>query len=220
VLVSVFQNGSLHLEAKNVDGQTFDDFWLHSRLKYWDFPNGMYLIAQGSNITQAPALTDDNLTVSMSAPKGTVSNLTVYCAQRGSPLNVTATSSWTYDNNTKIFAATVPYPNESVSVLISWVKLTGPGSGSGDGSGNGSGDGSGPGSGSGSGDGSGSGSGTGDGSEQQAGRELPVTIIMCSLGVLAALGIIVTVGGLIKKNHELSLDEDSKTLAKRTVLIS
>jgi hypothetical protein len=231
VLVSVFQNGSLHLEAKNVSGQTFDDFWLHSPLKYWDFPNGMYLISQGANITKPPTLTKDNLTISLSAPKGTISNLTLCCAQKGSPLNTTGTASWIYNNDTKMFTATVSHPSESVSVLISWVKLSAPNSGSGNGSGNGtgngssngsgsgsgSGNGSGSGSGSGSGDGSGSGPGSGGGSEQPTGRKLPSMIIMCSLGVLAALCIIVTAGGIIRKNRELAMNENSRALVTRSV---
>jgi hypothetical protein len=128
VLASVFKNGSLHLEVKEVNGQTFDSVWLHSKTKYWDFPNGMHLMSLGADITLPPLLTDDNLTVTTNASKGTISTLKLYCGTKGSPLNVTGVSSWVYDNGSKILTLTILHSNATVSVKIIWVNPTNPGS--------------------------------------------------------------------------------------------
>jgi hypothetical protein len=131
VLAYVYKNGSLHLEAKDVNGVTFDSAWLYSPLKYWDFQNGMYVRVRDSNITQSPLLTDDDLTFKVSAPAGKSSALDIYCANRGSPLNVTGLLGWTYDNNTRILTGTVAHTNQVVTVFFSWVNASEPGPGPG-----------------------------------------------------------------------------------------
>jgi hypothetical protein len=135
VLANVCKNGSLQLEAKDVNGITFDSAWLHSSLKYWDFQNGMYVRVRDSNLTQSPLLTDDNLTLKVSAPAGKSSALDVYCANRGSPLNATGLSAWSYDNNTKILTGTVAHTSQVVNVFFSWVNTSGPTPGPGPGPG-------------------------------------------------------------------------------------
>lgn len=197
VLASMFQNGSLHLEAKDINGQTFDSVWLHSKLKYWDFPSGMYLISQGANITQPPLLTNENLTVTTSAPNGTTSTLTLYCATKGSPLNVTGVSSWIYNNDTEMFTATILHLETPACIMISWLNLTRSGPG--------------PEPGTGPGPGSGPEEGQGPGPEPEAGErpgdETPILIIELSLAVFLILGIIVTFGSLIKKSDNPSRPE-------------
>lgn len=131
VSVNIYKNGSLHLEAKDVNGITFDSAWLYSPLKYWDFQNGMYVRVRDSNITQSPLLTDTNLTLTVSAPVGRNSTVQVYCANRGPPLNVSGLSGWSYQNNTKLLTATVVHINQVIAVFISWVNTSGPGPGPG-----------------------------------------------------------------------------------------
>jgi hypothetical protein len=129
VLASAYRNGSLHLEAKDINGSTFDELWFHSPLKYWDFPNGIHVRVQDANITKPPTLTNDNITVTMAAPNGTTSALSVYCGGRGAPLTILGLTKWSYDNDTKILTASDIQCNGTRTVLISWVNLTslGPG---------------------------------------------------------------------------------------------
>jgi predicted phosphodiesterase len=129
VLANVYKNGSLHIEAKDVNGITFDSVWLYSPMKYWDFQNGMYVRVRDSNITESPLLTDNNLTLKVSAPTGKTSALEVYCANRGPPLNVSGLLTWNYDDNTKILTCTIIHDSQIVTMFLSWVNASTPGPG-------------------------------------------------------------------------------------------
>jgi predicted phosphodiesterase len=142
VLATVYKNGSMHLEAKDLSGNTFDQVWLYSPLKYWDFPNGVYVMVQDANMTQPPLLNNDNLTITMTASHGIGSTLNVYCANKGSPLSIIGLTSWTYNNVSKMLTASSIQCDGTSTFLISWINLTSPGPGPGPGPGTQPGDGS------------------------------------------------------------------------------
>ena len=116
-LVSVYRNGTLHIEATDVNGFAFNDIWLYNDMKYWNFANGIYF-QTAANITQPPLLTNYYLKLTIDAPNGTTSTTKIYCTNIGKPHTVDGVSSWSYDDYTKILIANVTHNNLATTVMV------------------------------------------------------------------------------------------------------
>jgi len=129
VLATLFVNDTLHLEAKDLNGQTFDDIWLDHGLRNWSFPNGMHLQLWNASIAHAPFLNDTYLSMVINAPNGTTSTIQIYCANRGPPSSISGMFTWGYDNDTKMLTASIMHSNQSVTIEVMWTTpgSTGPG---------------------------------------------------------------------------------------------